>query len=584
MIRGIVCLGVLAFMSGIPALPQTGEKPAAFEIADVHPSPPTGNNFNRFRQGPFISGGRYQVRTATVLDLIELAYGPAGSQQLDADKVVGGPDWLEFDRFDVVAKTPPRSSVESTKSMLQTLLADRFKLVIHNDTRPLPAYALMAGKKPSLKPADGSGETGCKLQTQSQSPSGGPAVAINVNGAPLVLGLNALLTFNCRNMTLQAFAEGLPMMIFAGGYLNTNRVVDQTDLKGSWNFDLKFSLPIRTPFGGDAGETVTLIDAVQKQLGLDLVMTRIPTPVIVVDSANEKPTPNPPGVAEGLPSLPEEFEVADVKPVAPDFRGVKYQVLPSGRVDIEGLTLRNLISRAWDISPLPDDQMLVGPKFLDTARFNIIAKAPTFGPPPDSLPGPVGVPVPPLFDQSSINPMLRSLLIERFGLTFHMEERPVTSFTLTAGKPKLQKAAPSHRTGFHEGPGPDGKDPRVNNPAVGRLVTCENMSMAQFAQNLPLIASGYIRGATVVDATALEGKWDFTIGFSAVGIVNGGARGAAPAPPGGAPAGVQAQEPNNMGISLYEAIEKQLGLKLEQTKRPGSVMVIDHIDEKPKEQ
>jgi uncharacterized protein (TIGR03435 family) len=198
----------------------------------------------------------------------------------------------------------------------------------------------------------------------------------------------------------------------------------------------------------------------------------------------------------------------------------------------------------------------------------------------------VGVAAPPLFDQSSINPMLRSLLIERFGLTFHMEQRPVTSFTLTALKPKLQKADPSHRTGFHEGPGPDGKDPRVTNPAVGRLVTCENMTMAQFAENLPLIASGYTRGATVIDATGLEGKWDFTISFSAAGILNGagGARGAGPGAAGGPPAGLQAQEPNNMGVSLYEAIEKQLGLKLEQTKRPGSVMVIDHIDEKPKEQ
>jgi uncharacterized protein (TIGR03435 family) len=149
-------------------------------------------------------------------------------------------------------------------------------------------------------------------------------------------------------------------------------------------------------------------------------------------------------------------------------------------------------------------------------------------------------------------------------------------------KPKLQKADPSHRTGFHEGPGLDGKDPRVSNPAVGRLVTCENMTMAQFAANLPMIASGYIRGATVTDATELKGAWDFTISFSAAGIVNGGGGGRGAAPTAG-PTGLQSQEPN-MGITLYEAIEKQLGLKLEQTKRPGAVMVIDHIEEKPKEQ
>jgi uncharacterized protein (TIGR03435 family) len=580
MIRGIVCLGVFALFSG-PVFRQTVEKQPSFDIADVHPSPARGNVLNQFRRGPFIAGGRYELLNATVLDLIQIAYSPAGANTLDADKVAGGPDWMSSDRFDVIGKVPPRSSADSTKIMLQTLLSDRFKLVIHNDTRPLPAYALSAGKKPLLKQADGSGETGCKLQTQSSSPAGGGSVMINLNGTTMTLGINSLLTFACRNITMQAFAEGMPSMIFAGSYLNNNRVVDKTDLKGSWNFDLKFSLPLRGPFGPDTGDTVTLADAIQKQLGLDLVMTKVPTPVIAIDSVNQKPTPNPPGIAEALPPLPEEFEVADVKPTAPDFRGGRYQVLPSGRVDIEGLTLRNLIQQAWQLPPLDNNEALVGPKFLDTARFTIVAKAPTFGPPPDLPPGAPGTPAPPLVDQDSVAPMLRNLLIERFGLTFHTEQRPLTSFTLTSVKPKLQKADPSHRTGFHEGPGPDGKDPRVSNPAIGRLVTCENMTMAQFAANLPLIASGYIRFSTVVDATGLEGAYDFTLAFSGAGILNGGggARGAGPAGPGG----TQAAEPN-LGITLYEAIEKQLGLRLEQTRRPGSVMIIDHIEEKPKDQ
>jgi len=77
MIRGIVCLGVLAFLWG-PTW-QTGEKAPSFEIADVHASPPSANMANRFRRGPFISGGRYEVRSATLLDLILLAYSPAGT-------------------------------------------------------------------------------------------------------------------------------------------------------------------------------------------------------------------------------------------------------------------------------------------------------------------------------------------------------------------------------------------------------------------------------------------------------------------------------------------------------------------------
>lgn len=63
----------------------------------------------------------------------------------------------------------------------------------------------------------------------------------------------------------------------------------------------------------------------------------------------------------------------------------------------------------------------------------------------------------------------------------------------------MKKADPANRTGYHEGPGADGKDPRNVNPGASRLVTWENMTMKQLAQNLPMIAGGYIQGATVYD-------------------------------------------------------------------------------------
>src|SRR5271156_1677099 len=108
-------------------------------------------------QGGVFRAGRYEIRYATMLDLVKTAYG------VDADTVVGGPAWLEYDRFDVVAKAPPATSPETIKLMLQALLADRFKLVIHKDTRPIQGFVLSVGKgKPKLKEADGSGERGCQ--------------------------------------------------------------------------------------------------------------------------------------------------------------------------------------------------------------------------------------------------------------------------------------------------------------------------------------------------------------------------------------------------------------------------------------
>jgi len=95
-----------------------------------------------------------KLKNATMVDLVRIAYG------FDTDKVLGGPSWLEMDRFDVVAKVPEDSTAETQKPMLQSLLQDRFKLVVHKDTRPLPTYALTVGKKAQLKEADGKGEPG----------------------------------------------------------------------------------------------------------------------------------------------------------------------------------------------------------------------------------------------------------------------------------------------------------------------------------------------------------------------------------------------------------------------------------------
>src|SRR5947208_15791281 len=96
----------------------------------------------------------------------------------------------------------------------------------------------------------------------------------------------------------------------------TNPVVNSTGLEGFWDFDIKW-----TPRGllSQAGaDGITVSDALDKQLGLKLEPQKTPGPVIVVDSVNQTPTPNPSGVATSLPPAPPpEFEVADIKPSLP---------------------------------------------------------------------------------------------------------------------------------------------------------------------------------------------------------------------------------------------------------------------------
>jgi uncharacterized protein (TIGR03435 family) len=193
----------------------------------------------------------------------------------------------------------------------------------------------------------------------------------------------------------------------------------------------------------------------------------------------------------------------------------------------------------------------------------------------DLTPTRSGVPV----NIDALRPMIRALLVDRFKLVTHLEDRPVNAYTLIAVKPKLKKADPASRTKWQEGAAPDSKDAKNANPSLGRLVTCQNVTMAQFADLLPGIAPGYLHTA-VVDATGLEGGWDFTFSFSPMGLLQGG--GGRGGDGGGAPSASapEASDPNG-ALSLFDAMTKQLGLKLELRKRPAPVLVIDSLERKP---
>ena len=519
----VVLLSVAAF--GQPADTQT-----AFEIADVHVSPKT---LHPVKRGGF-RAGRYELEMATMVDLVAAAYA------VPPEKVLGGPNWLDMDRFDVVARAPAGTSPQALGLMLQALLAERFRLTVRMDRKPMPAYVLSVGKdKPKLTESEGSGPPGC--QRLPQPAEAGPIPAI------------------CHGLTMQSFAAQLGPA--AGDYL-TGPVVDDTKLEGAWDFTLKWTPRGRLAAAGADG--ITIFDAIDKQLGLKLELKQVPTPVIVVDSVDRTPKVNPPGVVDSLPPPPPQFEAVTIKPTDPEFMGTRLQVTPS--VNIAGVTLSFLIQNIWSTTP---EMIAGGPKWLDTDRWDIVGKV-------ASEPGSA-----PQTDLDSMIAMVRGLLEDRFRLKTHTEERIVPAYTLTAAKPKLQKADPANRTGCKEGPGADGKDPRITNPALSRLVTCHNMTMAQFAERLPNIANAraciaciYLR-APVLDSTGLDGAWDFTLSFSESAAVQNGApvqqapaAGAGPADPNGA-------------LSLSEAIGRQLGLKLDLEKRPAPVLVIDHIERTP---
>ena len=511
------------------AFGQTPDPHPAFDIADVHIS---ARSLNPGMRGGLVSGGRYELHTATMVDLVRVAYG------VESANVVGGPAWLDTDRFDVIAKVSGTPTAETLQLMMQSLLADRFKLVVHKDTKALQGYALTFVKKvPQLKESKGDGDAGC-----SHSPG--------TEGA--AMGTLAYNTYTCHNMTMAALAQTLRMQ--APGYVGGNLITDLTNLKGSWDFDIKWDALGRLAIAGSDG--VSLFDSVAK-LGLKLELGSVPTPVIVVDRVNEKPTDNLPGVTKSLPVLPKEFEVADIKPSAPGATDASGGIQPGGRITVRGMTLKQMMKLAWNIDDNDDETLLGGPKWLDVDRFDIVAKA-------SAGVSNTGQPI----DLDTLELMLRTLLIDRFKIVTHSDVQPVTVYALVAAKPKLTKADPSNRTGCKNTPVAG----NTANSALSKSFTCLNVSTAQLADKLQGMAPGYVKHP-VIDSTGMDGSWDFTLNFSnplqLASVGRGGDAG-------------QAADPNG-AISLFEALDRQLGLKLEQQKHPMPVVVIDHVEEKPSE-
>lgn len=518
--------------------PATIEGPK-FLTAEIRASAP--NTIPEMRST--FSRGRSEIRNATMVDLIRTAWG------VNAENVVGGPEWIGKSRFDVLATAPADSTPAMLKIMLQGLLKDRFQLSAHGGSKDLPAYAITVGKKLHLKEADGAGGSGCVEQSAgTPTPRGAPQPPV---------------TFACRNMTMAAFAAALSGIREASGYLLNDPVLDRTGLTGAWNFDLTWSPRNIFLAAPPAEDALSLFDAFDKQLGLKLSLVRVPTPVVVIDKVKE------PQVA-GPSHARLEFDVADIRPdnpnAPPGLPCGHIDIQPGGRVRIN-MTLRMLILETQ--GDFNTHRIVGGPKSMDAGCWQILAKAPAQENAPLGWSGPVWNGV----DIGSMRIMLRSLLEDRFKLVAHTEERPVPGYALVTAKTKLHRADPTNRPGCREGPGADGKDPRLANPLASRLITCHNLTLAEFAAELNLSGTG--TGGPVVDATGIHGRYDMTINFSPPSaFANLG-----PLTAGG---DAVASEPNG-AISIFEALSRQLGLRLESREVPAPVLVIDHVNEMPTE-
>jgi uncharacterized protein (TIGR03435 family) len=234
-------------------------------------------------------GGRFVATNVTIKGLLRYAYRSRTTDLTNA-QLVGGPAWVDTDRFDVEAKPEGDSRpipLEQMQQMVQSLLQDRFQLKIRRETREMPVYNLVTVKSEKLKlsedqspPVPGAGQ---QPPNASTPPRGAARMAVGGSGG-----------------TLEATAIGMAQLASSLQVQVDRPIIDKTNLPGLFDIHLQFAPESSSPVGGpqQAAPVLpsdppgpSLFTAIQEQLGLKLESGKGPVAVIVIDRV-QKPKEN----------------------------------------------------------------------------------------------------------------------------------------------------------------------------------------------------------------------------------------------------------------------------------------------------
>lgn len=248
-----------------PSTSPSNQVNPVFIVVTIKPSDPNNSNWALGTKGTHFFSSNTDVD-----DLISFAY------EIHKKQIVGAPAWFQADKYDVegVPDTQGKPSRQQLATMVQGLLADRFKLVVHRDKKQLAVYALTVGK------------SGPRL-AKSTAPADGPAG----------YGFGPLGTMKVTNMTMASFASALQRTVLDKPLVDQTRLQDRYDFVLKWTpDDSQFSqirgTGIRVPTGsGDPNAPPGLYTAIEEELGLKLEPVKALTDVLVVDHA-EKPSAN----------------------------------------------------------------------------------------------------------------------------------------------------------------------------------------------------------------------------------------------------------------------------------------------------
>jgi uncharacterized protein (TIGR03435 family) len=287
----VACSMAAATATGV----LTAQEPS-FEVASIKPNK-SGSGMIGIR---FPGVGQFNVINMPLREMIRFAY------QVQLQQIEGGADWINSDRFDIIAKAEGRPTMSQVNAMLRSLLAERFALKIHKETREMPIYELVVARADKrlgtqLQPAT----TECrpvrvpngapKPPPPPPPPAGGPGPdAIPPNDDGMDMRCGALFGpgfITLRQFTMDRFARDLTMVA-------RRVVVNRTGLEGRYDIDVEFSPEFRpapppgTPeISVPPSDAPSLFTAIQEQLGLKLESARGPVEMLVIDAA-ERPEPD----------------------------------------------------------------------------------------------------------------------------------------------------------------------------------------------------------------------------------------------------------------------------------------------------
>lgn len=263
--RRMLIIGVLCALGGGVGMAQQPASPA-FEVASIKPNknPPLQDS----RWG--YAGDRFLVRNIPMRRIIAMAYGEP--RMFPLDRVLGGPSWLDSERYDVEAKAAePDVSRASLRAMARLLLEERLALKLHVEQRNMPIYNLTkSGSADRQLKASNGQDCGSSPQSENRLPPCG--FALPKPSATSITISGYWLTMDEITATLQSFVD--------------RPLFNRTALDG------RFSFTLTVPRGdADDSETLLMSRALQDQLGLRLTPTTGPVDVLVIDSV-ARPTPN----------------------------------------------------------------------------------------------------------------------------------------------------------------------------------------------------------------------------------------------------------------------------------------------------